>query len=149
MLQYRSLSWPVSGVLGPQVRVIDWLPASYGEVWVWTLFIDWAWGSESNENTTKRMCIIKKLSKSIVHFCWLWQEPKKLQSLMSFCLILTYLILILKNVIETKFEYILPIWNKYLGGFVPETFSSRGLSCPTLNQLGYRDWVQKWCVLSP
>ena len=37
---------------------------------------------------------------------------------------------------ETKFEYIHPVWNMYLGGFDPETFSSRGSSCPTLNQLG-------------
>mgnify|MGYP007048892625 CR=1 FL=1 len=38
--------------------------------------------------------------------------------------------------IETKIEYILPVWNMYLGGFDPETFSFRGSSCPTLNQLG-------------
>ena len=25
---------------------------------------------------------------------------------------------------ETKFEYIRPVWNMYLGGFNPETFSS-------------------------
>ena len=38
---------------------------------------------------------------------------------------------------ETKIEYILPVWNMYLGGFDPESFSFRGSSCLTLNQLGY------------
>ena len=28
--------------------------------------------------------------------------------------------------IETKFEFIHPVWNMYLGGFDPETLSSRG-----------------------
>ena len=38
---------------------------------------------------------------------------------------------------ETKFEYIRPVWNMYLGGFDPETSSSSDSSCPTLNQHGY------------
>ena len=42
---------------------------------------------------------------------------------------------------ETKFEYIHPVWNMYLGGFDPETSSSSDSSCPTLNLRGYRDRV--------
>ena len=38
--------------------------------------------------------------------------------------------------IETKFEYIHPVWNLYLGGIDPGNVSSRGTSYPTLNQLG-------------
>ena len=41
-------------------------------------------------------------------------------------------------IFETKFEYIRPVWNMYLGGFDPEIYSSSDSSCPTLNLRGYR-----------
>ena len=60
--------------------------------------------------------------------------------------ILKILLSYMKWTIETKFEYIRPVWNMYLGGFDPETLSSSDSSCPRLNQLGYRDWVYTYII---